>query len=261
LAVNRSSAGHPCPGTPVPGAAIEDRRYGDTVDSAPGGDAIAAVIYPAPHGTDGVLITPASGPFVAFGRGGDCAIRFGYAPHPDTRLPRRAGAFLIAGTRVAVENTSTTTPASLQVRAPGQPPVEVSPGEVYAPSALEYDVIVRGERDWTQTVRVRPFTSLPPSHGDPTTQDWDLNLSDQEHRVLAAYLTPLQAGRLEPATHTEVAAALHYSTNKVRSDLYSIWAKMIAGGVPVPDYHDKRMAVTTAAVKNGIILRQPEHDE
>jgi hypothetical protein len=51
-----------------------------------------------------------------------------------------------------------------------------------------------------------------------------------------------------------VGGALSFSVNKVRRDLYGIWAKLIAEGIPVPDYTDKRVAVTRAAISNGIRL-------
>jgi hypothetical protein len=216
------------------------------------GEPVAAVVYEAPHGTDGMLITAGTGPVVAFGRGGDCPIRFGYAPRVDAQVPRRAGAFLAAAGRLAVESPSKPGPAPLQVRAPGRPPVELAPGELYAPGTVEFDVVIRGERDWVMTVRrrYRVDADLAGSDADgPTTRGSGLELTDHERRVLAAYLAPMRAGRLEPATHADVAGALHFSANKVRGDLYGIWAKMIAHGVVVPGYADKRMAVTHAAMK------------
>jgi hypothetical protein len=226
------------------------------MSSKPAPRALAAVVYEAPHGTDGVLITDAMGPTVPFGRGGDCPIRFGYAPRIDARLPRRAGALLAAAGRVAVESSPAPGHAPLQIRAPGRPPVEIAQGEVYAPASPEFELVVRGEREWLLTVRGR--RTGEPSTGagseDPTTDRWGPDLTDHERRVLASYLAPLRAGLLEPATHAEVAATLHFSANKVRGDLYGIWAKMIAHGLPVPDYSDKRMAVTRAAMSNGTVL-------
>jgi hypothetical protein len=222
-------------------------------------DAVAAVVFEAPHGTDGYLISSDMGPSVAFGRGGDCPIRFGYAPRLDPRLPRRAGALVLADGLVAVQSSESADHPAIQVRTEGRAPVELREGDLYAPAAVEFVVVARGREEWPMTVRVRR-PSAPGNRvrgggddvADPTTERRRLDLSEHERAVLAAYLAPLRAGQLEPATHADVAAALHFSANKVRGDLYDIWAKMVAGGVPVLPYSDRRMAVTQAALHHGL---------
>jgi hypothetical protein len=226
------------------------------VTSKPASDALAAVVFEAPHGTEGVLLTPAMAPAVPFGRGGDCPIRFGYAPRLDTGLARRAGAFVIAADRLVIESSPDPSHAPVQVRAPGRTPVELHQGELYAPGVVEFEVVARGTQEWAMTVRVRRPAPAADRRDDPTepvTERRAPDLTAHERAVLAAYLAPMRAGHLEPATHADVAEALSFSVNKVRGDLYGIWAKMVAHGVPVPAYSDKRMAVTHAAVRNGLV--------
>jgi hypothetical protein len=67
-----------------------------------------------------------------------------------------------------------------------------------------------------------------------------------QRRVVAAYMEPLRHGRLEPATHREVAAALSYHPNSAREALYEVWARMFAAGIPMPDVAEKRVAVVEA---------------
>jgi hypothetical protein len=90
----------------------------------------------------------------------------------------------------------------------------------------------------------------PPTSEDPPTERRRLTFSDHERKVLDAYVAPLRAGRLEPATHAEVAEQLSYSINKTRRDLYGIWQQMVTCGVSVPDYGDKRVAVAQAALNH-----------
>jgi hypothetical protein len=234
------------------------RRYGWPVAGSELDEVLAAVVFEAPHGRDGLVLSGAMAPAVPFGRGGHCPVRFGYAPNVDTRLARQAGAFLIAGSRVIVESSAEQGHPPLQVRFAGRPPIELSHGELYAPSIDEFDVIVRGERDWTMTVRTRrlhtSYRSLAPAgtDDDPPTHRFALLLTEHEQRVLDAYLAPLKDGRLEPATHSDVADVLHFSANKIRGDLYEIWSKMVTAGVAMPEYADKRVAVTSAAIAHGL---------
>jgi hypothetical protein len=214
---------------------------------------LGAVVFDAPDGTEAARITAAAGPLVPFGRGGNCTIRFGHAPRPDLRLARRAGTFVITADRIAVESSRQPDHAPLQIRAPGRPPVEISGGEIYAPSGVEFEVVARGDRLWTMTVRVRRFGPVPTTDTEPPTDRYALELSRHEQDVLAAYVAPQRAGLLEPATHAQVAESLHYSSTKVRFDLYSIWAKLVAAGVPVPDLTDKRLAVGRAVLMNNIL--------
>ena len=54
----------------------------------------AAVTFPAPHGTDVVVV--GEGETVTFGRAGSCDIRFGFVPTADVGVPRVAGRLIAA---------------------------------------------------------------------------------------------------------------------------------------------------------------------
>jgi len=218
------------------------------------GVAVGAVVYPAPLGADGFLITRDAGPRFPFGRGGDCVMRFGHAPLGDRRLPRQAGWLVVAGDRLAVESPGRSGLAPVQVRAADRPPHDLSPGELYSPPSPEFDVVLHGERLWVLHVRTRLPDPRPPDRvpGDTATEPPPLRLSAHERSVLAVYMAPIRAGRSEPATHAQAAEELHYSERKVRGDLYRIWAQMVAAGLPVPDHGDKRIAVTHTALACGL---------
>ena len=215
---------------------------------------LAAVVFEGPTGADGYLITGEPGLSVAFGRGAHCPIRFGHAPTPDLRLARHCGSFLVAGDRMVIES-SPTGGAPLRICVEGRPPLELPAGEAYGPAATDFEVIVRGEQDWSMHVRTRrrlASDGVGDCSADPPTERRPLILSPHEREVLAAYVAPLRAGRLEPSTHAEVAERLSYSINKTRRDLYGIWQQMVTSGVSVPEYGDKRIAVALAALSNGL---------
>jgi hypothetical protein len=218
------------------------------------GAALAAVVFEGPAGPDGVVIPASADAPLAFGRGAHCPIRFGHAPTPDLRLARHAGSFLVAGDRLVIESSPQPGHAPVQICLGDRPPVELPPGEAYGPAAVEYDVIVRGERAWVMHVRTRSraLAAGAPAGAsvDPPTERRPLLLSDHQRQVLEAYVAPLRAGRLEPSTHAEVAERLSYSINKIRRDLYGIWQELVTCGVAVPDYGDKRVAVAHAALAN-----------
>jgi hypothetical protein len=214
---------------------------------------LAAVVFEGPHGADGYLLSEGTGSTVPFGRAAQCPIRFGHSPKPDLRLARHAGTFLVAGDRLVIEGAPQEQSPPLRICVPGRPPFDLPPGEAYGPSAVEYDVVVRGERDWTMQVRTRARTPvLLGDPSDPPTDRRPLRLSEHQRTVLNAYVAPLRAGRLEPSTHAEVAEELAYSINKTRRDLYQIWQLMVTGGVVVPEYGDKRVAVAQAALSHGL---------
>ena len=70
--------------------------------------------------------------------------------------------------------------------------------------------------------------------------------TDAQRRVIAAYLEPVRRGRLEPATHREVADSLGLHQSSARQALYGVWSALFAAGVPMPDIADKRVAVVEA---------------
>ena len=206
----------------------------------------AAVTFPAPHGAESVVLR--DGDVAAFGRGGCCEVRFGYAPIADVGLPRVAGRLVVAGERVFVESVDVVGRRSLEITAVGRPPVLLGVGDGFAPSESEFRVTVHGEqRAWLLSIAVRrDVADAGRSVWEPPTRSFTLRLTDMQRRVIAAYMEPLRHGRLEPATHREVAAALSYHPNSAREALYEVWAKMFAAGIPMPDVSEKRVAVVEA---------------
>lgn len=209
-------------------------------------EACAAVTYPAPHGTESFVLS--DGTTVEFGRGGTCPIRFAYAPVADECVPRVAGRLVVASERVFVEATDAAGRSALEILTDGRPPVLVAAGDAFAPREQAFTVTVRGtNQNWLLHVVVRPRVCVAVEPGvDAPTKVHALALSDRERRVVEAYVAPLIQGRLEPATHNEVAQVLHYHPNSAREVLYDVWSKLFAAGVPMPDVTDKRVAVAEA---------------
>lgn len=206
----------------------------------------AAVTFPAPHGAESLVLR--DGEVAAFGRGGNCEIRFGYAPIVDVGVPRVAGRFVVAGERVFVESVDVTGRRSLEITAPGRPPVLLGVGDGFAPSESEFRVVVHGEQQsWPLSVAVRRDVANPGQAAwGPPTRSFELRFTEMQRRVIAAYMAPLRQGRLEPATHREVGIALSYHPNSAREALYEVWAKLFAAGIPMPDVKEKRVAVVEA---------------
>jgi len=217
----------------------------------------AVVTYPAPHGTE--ALTLSEGDSVSFGRSADCQVRFGYAPIPDDGVPRVAGRLLAAGQRVFVESTAQPGHRALELRGANGTSAQIPHGEGFSPRESQFEILVRGGTAvWKLGVTVR--VPLDRSDGDrscdPPTNRFDLGLTDLQQAVLDAYCEPLTRGRVEPATHRDVASALNYHPNTVREILYEIWALMFAQQVPMPDVADKRVAVVEAARVHGLLWNQ-----
>ncbi len=205
-----------------------------------------AVTFDAPHGIESVVL--ADGDVAEFGRAGTCPIRFAHAPIADTGVPRSAGRLIVAGGRVFIEATNQPGRSALEVSAAGRPPVLVATGDGFAPSESEFRVTVHGQlRSWPLDVVLAPDLEerTHPTTDDPTVTH-QLTLTEAQRRVVEAYLDPLRRGRLEPATHREVAASLDCHQNSAREVLYSVWSSLFAAGVPMPDVADKRVAVCQA---------------
>lgn len=218
----------------------------------------AVVTYPAPHGIE--AFTLRDGDVVQFGRGSECALRFGYAPTPDHGVPRVAGCLLASNQRVFVESSSQPGHRALAVRSVDGVTVQIPVGEGHSPRENRFDVLVPGDAEpWKLGVTVRPaaraITTTPSL--DPPTRRHTLELTDSQRAVLVAYFEPITKGRLEPATHRQVAAALNYHPNTVREVLYDIWALMFAEQIPMPDVADKRIAVVEAARVHGLLATPP----
>jgi hypothetical protein len=225
------------------------------VDAAHTVQGRVAVTFPAPHGTESLVLH--DGDVAQFGRSGDCDVRFGYAPIADVGVPRVAGRFVVAGERVFVESVGVTGRRSLEIIAPGRPPMLLGIGDGFAPSENQFHVTVHGEqRAWVLSVVVRrDVPDARRSGWEPPTRSFELRLTDMQQRVVAAYVEPLRNGRMEPATHREVATALSYHPNSAREALYEVWAKMFAAGIPMPDVSDKRVAVVEAVRLHRLLTR------
>jgi hypothetical protein len=224
------------------------------MDGGGQGPAVAIVTYPAPHGVEAETLYP--GDYVPFGRGAECRLRFGYAPQPDRDVPRLAGHLVVSDGRVFVESAGTVGHRALEVRTT-QRSVQIPIGEGHSPREGHFEVIVRSSvRSWTLGVTVRPpATPLQGSSSDdPPTSRYVLDLTGTQRTILATYCAPLRDGRVEPATHREVANALNYHPNTVRECLYEIWAKMFEQGIPMPEVSDKRSAVVDATRIHGLLL-------
>jgi hypothetical protein len=189
----------------------------------------------------------ADGDVARFGRGGNCEVRFGYAPVADVGLPREAGRLVVAAQRVFVESLAEPGRRSMEVSASGRPPMLLGIGEGFAPAEAEFRVVVHGgERAWVLSVVVRRDRPVVLNGFEPPTRQFELELTAMQRRVVRAYVEPFRRGRLEPATHREVGAALAYHPNTAREALYEVWARMFAAGIPMPDVADKRVAVVEA---------------
>lgn len=202
--------------------------------------------YEAPHGVDSVVLR--DGDVAEFGRAGSCAIRFGYAPIADTGVPRIAGRLIAAAGRVTVEALDVAGRPALEISAAGRPPVMIAAGDAFSPSNPAFRVTVYGHvRSWCLDVVVRPApaasSSLPT---DEPTRTHELELTEAQRRIITAYVDPIRRGRLEPATHREVAELLGCHQNSAREVLYTVWSALFAAGVPMPDVADKRVAVVEA---------------
>jgi hypothetical protein len=217
----------------------------------------AVVTYPAPHGTE--ALTLSEGDAVSFGRSADCQVRFGYAPIPDEGVPRIAGRLLAAGQRVFVESAAQPGHRALELRGATGTTAQIPHGEGFSPRDSQFEILVRGGTAvWKLGVTVRVPLDLSDTEQstDPPTNRFELGLTALQQLVLEAYCEPLTRGRVEPATHRDVAAALNYHPNTVREILYEIWALMFAKQVPMPDVSDKRVAVVEAARVHGLLWNQ-----
>lgn len=220
--------------------------------------AVAAVTFPAPHGTEVVVLAPNQS--VTFGRSSNCDIRFAHAPIADDGVPRVAGRLIATAGRVIVESLPGDGRRSLEINADGQPSRLLVVGEAYSPATQEFRITVYGDQQgWPLLVAVRgEDTELAPGDDEHPTRHIEVVFTPMQEKVLRAYVEPVRRGRLEPATHREVADQLGYHVNSVREALYEAWARLFAANVPMPDVSDKRVAVVEALRLHGMLLTAAE---
>lgn len=186
---------------------------------------------------------------VAFGRGEGCGLRIGVG---DPEVPAVAGWLVPAHGRVFVE-AAPGVHRALQVSSAGGPPVPVPAGAAFAPAASSYTVQVLGGVDtWELAVSGARRHDSTIHRGAEVVID----LTDDELSILRAYAGPVVAGRTEPATHDEVAAAVHMSRSQVRRRLDRIERHFSDLHLWLPDVDDRRVRVVEAARHNGV-LEQP----
>lgn len=220
-----------------------------SADQAP----LAVARYIAPHGPEAAVLH--AGDVVPFGRGGDCTLRFAFAPTADHGVPRVAGWLVVANNRIIVEAAESRSGRSLQLVSAGRPPMLLGCGEAFAPSGHQFTVIVHGEQaTWPIHITVvdAARTRVQTIGGEPTRR-FHLQLTETQHAVISAYVEPMRRGRFEPATHREVADQLSYHPNSVREVLYEVWATLLGAGIPMPDISDKRVAVSEAVLLHQLL--------
>jgi hypothetical protein len=169
------------------------------VGAAPDLTERAAVIYPAPHGSESFLLR--DGDVVDFGRGVDCPIRFAYAPIQDDAVPRLAGQLVVANQRVFVEGVDAPGRPAIEIAVPGSPAVPVALGEAHSPRAPRFAVHVRGTNQiWKLVVTVRADgAALRREPVGPPTRTYVLELTPMQRKVVGPTWSRC-SDRLEPAT-------------------------------------------------------------
>lgn len=220
-------------------------------------DGRVAVSYLAPHGVEAVTLS--DGEVAAFGRGTECKVRFGYAPQADQDVPRVAGYFVVNHERVFIESPATVGHRALEVRTDSGVSVQIPIGEGFSPRDSRFDILVRGsDRPWKLSVTLKIPGGLPggSESADPPTTNFLLVLSEAQRSVVEAYLDPIRRGRVEPATHKEVATRLDRHPNTVRETLYEVWTLLFEMDIPMLDTADKRIAVAEAVRVHGLLARR-----
>ncbi len=210
------------------------------------------VTFPAPHGTDSVTL--GEGDEVTFGRGADCAVRFGFAPTIDPSLARLAGSFYVRHGRVTVE-CNERNQFAFEVLAPGRPPQTVAVGSSVGPAELQFAVIIpTQDRRWQLEVFTRPrLAPTLTSTADVQTRALELTMTETEQKIVDAYLGPMRQGSLVPDSHSRAAAAVNYSESYTRKVIYDIYGRMFAAGVPLIPVDDKVQAVAHAMLHHCLV--------
>ncbi len=206
----------------------------------------------------GVAFLTTDQPRLRFGRSSQCDVRIGHQPLADRSVPRVAGAVAVLDGRIAVDNLSDR--VAFDVKTTDGPLEAVRPGALLAPAADRFEIVVGGT-DGTHVIAVHrqaevqrlveptPESAGPASAGEPPTMA-EPALTPRQWQVLEAYTAPLRAGATTPATHAQVAEAVHWGYSLVRLECHAIWAAFRLAGVPMRPFPDTRDAVVDAAVRH-----------
>lgn len=199
---------------------------------------------------------------VPFGRGADCAVRFGHGPTRDGEVRRIAGWFVVAHGRVLVEAAPTTTGATggadvvtrpLLLRTASRPDAPILPGWACAPPDRSFTVVVAGNQEWELDVVVEAGEWGQAGGSDAPTGYQRIDLSDEQWLILRAYARPVLEGQRMPATHDDVAREVHYARPTVRRRLDTIHDRFEVCGVRMPDVPDSRVKVVEGAINHGLL--------
>ena len=107
-------------------------------------------------------------------------------------------------------------------------------------------IAVHRQAEVQRLVEPTPESAGPASAGEPPTMA-EPALTPRQWQVLEAYTAPLRAGTTTPATHAQVAEAVHWGYSLVRLECHAIWAAFRLAGVPMRPFPDTRDAVVDAA--------------
>ena len=206
----------------------------------------------------GVAFLTTDQPRLRFGRSSQCDVRVGHQPVTDRSVPRVAGTIAVLDGRVAVDNLSDR--VAFDLKTTDGPLEAVRPGALLAPAADRFEIVVGGT-DGTHVIAVHRQAEVqrlvePPRDGatpgaaaEPPTMV-EPALTARQWQILEAYTAPLRAGGTTPATHAQVAEAVHWGYSLVRLECHAIWAAFRLAGVPMRRFPDTRDAVVDAAVRH-----------
>lgn len=206
------------------------------------------------------------GDVAAFGRGVDCALRFGHAPVRDRALLHVCGWLLVAHGRIIVQAAehpvaNGTDPSVIHrplVVTPdlGQPRY-LSSGELWGPNAEIFTVTATGEQSWSlDVVNFRDIGSASQRGAPPPSVVHRVELDDELWAVLEAYAEPVRRGERMPATHDQVAAAINWNRMTARRRLERIYDEFYLRRIEMPDVADMRVKVVEAALSHGLLARR-----
>jgi hypothetical protein len=203
----------------------------------------------------GVFHMTADAPTATFGRDPSADVKVGHAPKVDSMVPRLAGSFSFLDGRILVTNRGerlayTVWPLDGAL-------VDLRPGQMFGPETASFDVTIDGRftHIWRVTLEdpqsVRALRGGPGGRSSPDQTDVVVpDLTDRQQEILNLYTEPLRKGGTIPRTHREVGRQINLSRQTVILELYSIWDRFDAAGVPMRTLSDKRDEVVNAWMRH-----------